>query len=102
MTEAIQLPYFLSDFEGIGGRIKQRPEDFFVQEIPLYEPTGDGDHVMAEIQKVGVSTFDACDYIARQLNVDRRGIGYAGMKDAQMVRPSPGRSSPSPWSRPKP
>lgn len=85
MSEALELPYFLSDFEGIGGTIKQRPEDFFVQEIPLYEPTGDGDHVMAEIQKVGTSTFDACDYIARQLNVDRRGIGYAGMKDAQAV-----------------
>lgn len=83
--QTIELPYFVSDFPGVGGVIKQRPEDFFVQEIPLYEPTGDGDHVMAEIQKVGVSTFDACDYIARQLNVDRRDIGFAGMKDTQAV-----------------
>lgn len=85
MNAGMDLPYFLSDFEGIGGTIKQRPEDFFVQEIPLYEPTGDGDHVMAEIEKVGISTFDACDYIARQLDIDRRGIGYAGMKDGQAV-----------------
>ena len=85
MNEAMELPYFLSDFEGVGGVIKQRPEDFFVQEIPLYDPTGDGDHVMAEIQKVGISTFDACEYIARQLNRDRRDVGFAGMKDAQAV-----------------
>ncbi len=85
MAAGMDLPYFLSDFEGIGGKIKQRPEDFFVQEIPLYEPTGDGDHVMAEIEKVGISTFEACDYIGRQLGIDRRGIGYAGMKDGQAV-----------------
>lgn len=83
--QSIELPYFVEDFPGVGGVIKQRPEDFFVQEIPLYEPTGDGDHVMAEIQKVGISTFDACDYIARNLNVDRRDIGFAGMKDTQAV-----------------
>jgi len=39
------LPYLTRDFPGIGGAIKQRPEDFFVQEVPLYEPTGEGEHV---------------------------------------------------------
>src|SRR6476660_9878128 len=79
-----ELPY-LTDFAGIGGVIKQRPEDFFVQEIPLYEPSGEGEHVYAEIQKVGISTFEAIDRIARALDVSPRGIGYAGMKDAQAV-----------------
>ena len=27
------------------GRIKQRPEDFVVEEIPAYEPVGQGSHV---------------------------------------------------------
>ncbi len=85
MNDTLEIPYFLQDFDGVGGVIKQRPEDFFVQEIPLYEPTGDGDHVMAEVEKIGMSTFDVCDALSRHLNVDRRGIGYAGMKDAQAV-----------------
>ncbi len=79
------LPYFLEDFPGVGGVIKVRPEDFYVQEIPLYDPSGDGDHVMVEYQKVGISTFDANDYIARALNINRRDIGYAGLKDAKAV-----------------
>lgn len=83
--QALDLPFFLADFTGVGGRIKQRPEDFFVQEIPLYEPSHDGDHVMAEIEKVGLSTMAALDTIGRQLNVNPRDIGYAGMKDAQAV-----------------
>jgi tRNA pseudouridine13 synthase len=81
----MDLPYVTPDFPGLPGVIKQRPEDFFVQEIPAYEPSGNGEHVYAEIQKVGISTFDAVDRIAKALGVDRRGIGYAGMKDAQAV-----------------
>ena len=81
----MELPYLTTDFPGIGGVIKQRPEDFFVQEIPLYEPSGQGEHVYAEIQKVGLTTFDAITRLSKALNVSPRGIGYAGMKDAQAV-----------------
>src|SRR5205823_1969041 len=79
------LPYLTRDFPGIGGTIKQRAEDFFVQEIPLYEPSGDGEHVYCEIQKVGLTTFEAVDRIARALHVSPRDIGYAGLKDARAV-----------------
>jgi len=79
------LPYLLTDFPGVGGAIKQRPEDFFVQEIPLYDPSGEGEHVYAEIQKVGLTTLDAVAIIARKLGVSPRQIGFAGMKDAQAV-----------------
>ncbi len=81
----MQLPYLTRDFPGIGGTIKDRPEDFFVQEIPLYEPAGEGEHVYCEIQKIGTTTFDAIHRIARALNVSSRDIGYAGMKDARAI-----------------
>ncbi len=80
----MELPY-LTDFEGIGGTIKERPEDFCVQELPLYEPSGQGEHVYCEIQKRGMTTFDAVDRLARALGVSGRDIGFAGMKDAQAV-----------------
>lgn len=81
----MHLPYLTSDFPGIGGSIRRRPEDFFVQELPAYEPSGEGEHVMCEIQKVGLSTFDAIDQIARTLDVNPREIGFAGMKDADAI-----------------
>src|SRR5580658_1947899 len=81
----MDLPYLTPDLPGIGGVIKERPEDFFVQELPLYEPTGQGEHVYCEIQKISMSTFDAVDRMARALDVPRFNIGYAGMKDAQAV-----------------
>src|SRR4051794_27058714 len=79
------LPYLTKDFPGIGGAIKQRPEDFFVQELPLYEPSGEGEHVYCEIQKIGLTTFDAIYRIADALHVSSRDIGYGGLKDARAI-----------------
>lgn len=81
----MSLPYLTPDVPGIGGVIKQRPEDFFVEELPLYEPSGQGEHVYCQIQKSGLTTFDAIHRIAAALGVSSRDIGYAGMKDAQAV-----------------
>lgn len=82
---ALSLPYFVQNFAGIGGVLKQRPEDFVVHEIPAYDPSGDGEHVLVEIEKTGLSTMDAVDHIARRLKVPRRDIGYAGLKDTHAV-----------------
>src|SRR5690606_12978670 len=78
-------PYLIESFTGIGGKIKQRPEDFFVQEVPLYEPGGEGEHLYVEIEKVRLTTFDAVNRIARALDLPPREIGYAGLKDAFAV-----------------
>src|SRR5438045_2543262 len=82
---SIALPFLTGDFPGIGGVIKERADDFFVQEIPLYDPSGEGEHVYCEIQKVGMTTFDAVERIGRALGVSTRDIGYAGMKDSRAV-----------------
>lgn len=65
--------------------IKQRPEDFFVEEIPLYTPCGEGEHVYLFIEKRGVSTLDMIDVVARHFGVSRRAVGYAGLKDKHAV-----------------
>jgi tRNA pseudouridine13 synthase len=79
------LPYLTQEFPGIGGVIKERNEDFFVQELPLYEPSGEGEHVYCEIQKIGLTTFEAMHRLGKALNVSTRDIGYAGMKDARAI-----------------
>src|SRR5689334_25352268 len=81
----MSLPYLTKNFPGVGGSIKRRDEDFFVQEVPLYEPSGSGEHVYAEIQKVGLTTFEAVKRIADALRVPTGDIGYAGLKDARAV-----------------
>jgi len=79
------LPFLTMDLPGIGGVIKARPEDFFVEELPLYEASGSGDHTYALIEKKGLGTREALDRLAKALNVSRRDMGLAGLKDAQAV-----------------
>jgi tRNA pseudouridine13 synthase len=85
MLNLDQLPYLTSDVPGLGGAIKQRPEDFVVDEVPLYEPSGTGTHVYFRIEKVGLPTAQAVQEIARALGRQKYEIGYAGLKDADAV-----------------
>lgn len=69
----------------IGGVIKQRPEDFLVEETPLYQPAGEGEHIYLFVEKRGMSTLEMVEVVARHFRVPRRAIGYAGMKDKQAI-----------------
>jgi tRNA pseudouridine13 synthase len=77
--------YLTGDLPGIGGVLKERVEDFRVEELPLYPPAGEGAHTFFEIQKVGLSTFQAVRMIAEALGVPPSQVGYAGLKDAQAI-----------------
>ncbi len=79
------LPYLTDDLPGTGGQIKTNPEDFIVEEIPLYAPSGQGQHVYLTLEKTGMTTLQAINAIADALKISRREIGYAGLKDAQAV-----------------
>ncbi len=80
------LPGLLTpDLPGIGGRIRQRPEDFYVEEIPLYGPSGEGAHTLFEIEKRGIDTARAIRALAQCLRIPPTAISSAGLKDAQAV-----------------
>ena len=81
----MNLPYLTHNLPGIGGKIKIMPADFYVEEIPRYLPSGEGQHLYITIEKTGVATLKAINMIARALGVHRKNIGYAGMKDAHAV-----------------
>ncbi|HZW10881.1 MAG TPA: tRNA pseudouridine(13) synthase TruD [Phycisphaerales bacterium] len=70
---------------GIGGRLRERPEDFLVEEIPLYEPSGEGEHIYLFVEKRGMSTMEMVGLIARHFGVRRRDVGYAGLKDKRAI-----------------
>jgi tRNA pseudouridine13 synthase len=65
--------------------IRRTPDDFRVDEIPAFEPSGSGEHLMLRISKTNVTTLDALKQLCRALAVDERGAGSAGMKDKRAV-----------------
>jgi tRNA pseudouridine13 synthase len=81
----MDLPLLTADLPGTGGVLKDRPEDFVVDEIPLYPALGVGDHAYARIEKTGISTREAIRRLAQHLSVSEAVIGCAGLKDARAV-----------------
>ncbi len=86
------LPTFLAsctfvthDLPGIGGRIKERPEDFLVEEQPLYQPSGQGEHIYVMVQKRLMPTMAAARVLATHFGVPLHAIGYAGLKDKHAI-----------------
>ena len=72
---------YVTKEEGIGGTIRNQYEDFYVEEIPDLIPTGEGPNVWIWIEKIGRTTLDVVLDIARDLHIDRKRMGFAGMKD---------------------
>ncbi len=70
---------------GTGGALKQREEDFLVDELPLYPPSGEGEHLMMFVEKRGLSTLHMVGVLARHFGVPTSAVGYAGLKDKHAI-----------------
>lgn len=55
--------------------------DFVVKEIPLYEASQSGEHLMLYVRKKGLSTFELIKILSNTLGIKSKHIGYAGLKD---------------------
>ena len=84
MTEPIE-PFLTRDIPGIGGQIRSTPEDFQVDERPLYLPCGEGEHLYVTITKQGLSTPALVHRLSSMLGVKAQAIGVAGLKDARAI-----------------
>ena len=76
---------YVTDEKGIGGTIRNRYEDFYVEEIPEIIPSGEGPNIYIWIEKLGRTTLDVVLDIARDLHISRKRMGFAGMKDKKAL-----------------
>jgi len=84
----------------LSARIRCIPEDFRVEEVDAFEPSGAGEHLLLRIEKRGMNTAYAAKRIAAWAGVSESAVGYAGMKDRHAVTRQrfsvhlPGRDAP--------
>jgi tRNA pseudouridine13 synthase len=87
----------------LAGKLRTEPEDFFVDEVLGFEPSGAGEHAFVRIEKTGANTEWVARRLAEKAGVAAVAIGYSGLKDRHAVtRQSfsvhlPGRADPD-WS----
>lgn len=70
---------------GTGGTLRQTPADFRVEELPLYAPSGEGDFLYLQVEKVGHTTAHLLRELGAQLGVRDRDVGVAGLKDRHAI-----------------
>lgn len=66
-------------------RFKVEVEDFEVDELLGFEPTGEGEHAFLRIEKRGANTAWIAGRLARIAGVPPMAVGYAGLKDRHGV-----------------
>lgn len=85
MIEPHVPPRTLAHLPPTGGRIGSEPEHFFVEEIPLYEASGEGEHWYVFLEKRAATTQELIQAVARAAGVRPQDVGSAGLKDKQAV-----------------
>jgi tRNA pseudouridine13 synthase len=78
-------PLVTYDLPGTGGRIKAEPDDFEVEEVPAYQPCGQGDFLYLWVEKRSMGAEYFVRQIARRLDVPPGEVGTAGLKDRHAV-----------------
>lgn len=96
----VGMNYYITDCEGVGGRVKDRLEDFIVEEVLIdgqVVPTSitgkplpriaskPGPWTWLIIEKRGVDAITLLLILSRRFGVSPRDIGFGGLKDAVAV-----------------
>ncbi|RXK48569.1 tRNA pseudouridine(13) synthase TruD [Halorientalis pallida] len=88
---AVGMEYYVSDADGVGGRLRADPEDFRVTEIEAFEPEpvdadpGAYPHVLLRATLSGWDTNDFASALSNALESSRERISWAGTKDKHAV-----------------
>ena len=79
------VPLLTPELPGTAGLLRVSEEDFHVEELPLYQPSGAGEHLMLTVEKRGRSTPEVVKALAQALSARERDAGTAGLKDKRAV-----------------
>ncbi|MBP1908878.1 tRNA pseudouridine(13) synthase TruD [Methanolobus bombayensis] len=75
------IDLYCTHTEGIGGVLRQEPEDFIVKEITNREEGDSGKNLILELTKTNWDTHHLVRDMSRKLGISQKRIGFAGTKD---------------------
>ncbi len=81
----IGMELYATTVEGIGGKLRQEPEDFVVKEISGWDVEDSGKHLIIELTKRDWDTNHIIRDLSRSLGISQKRIGFAGTKDKRAV-----------------
>ncbi|MFH0966871.1 MAG: tRNA pseudouridine(13) synthase TruD [Methanobacteriota archaeon] len=86
LDNTLGISWYISDLDGIGGRLRDTPEDFIVEELaPPPDPSKTGSYLICRLTKKNWDQQRAIKEIANRLGMSHQRIGFAGTKDKRAV-----------------
>jgi len=85
MNNDLGITHLTKDLPGTGGRIKERVEDFVVEEVPLYQFSDHGGFTFLLVEKTDLSSLDLVKIIREHLDLEDHEVGVAGWKDKRAI-----------------
>ncbi len=91
VERAVGIDHYVSDVDGIGGRLRESPEDFRVRELEAFDPEpldADPGSYPDLVCRVTLRDWDTNDFARRlsdALGVSRERVSWAGTKDKRAV-----------------
>lgn len=82
ISSSVEPPRLCAGIAGVGGRLRAEPADFFVDEVPQYACSGEGQHLYLHIEKTERTTDEVEDWLRARGFAE---VGVAGKKDKRAV-----------------
>jgi tRNA pseudouridine13 synthase len=81
----IGMELYATTAEGVGGMLRQEPEDFVVKEVSGWDVEDSGKYLILELTKTNWDTHHIIRDLSRVLGISQKRIGFAGTKDKRAV-----------------
>ena len=75
--------YFLNHSPIENVHFSKNSSDFTVSEIPMYEFSGEGEHLVLHVRKKDLTTWQMIQALSETCGAKARDFGYAGLKDKE-------------------
>ena len=98
LEKEMGIEAYVTQSEGVGGRIRQLLDDFVVEEllvdgslasvsapVEAWTPTGEGNYLICVLVKRRWDTFLAVREVAARLHISQKRIRFAGIKDTKAL-----------------
>ena len=85
MIDTFGRIFLTKDLPGTGGRVRERAEDFIVEEVPLYQFSDSGGFSFLLVEKIDLSSLDLVKLMREHLDLEDHEVGLAGWKDKRAV-----------------
>lgn len=84
-SNALNHCAFVNSTPSATASIRQCNADFIVNEVLGFEGSGEGEHVLLQVKKNGIDTQSLINAVAIFAKVDKKNIGYSGLKDKHAI-----------------